>query len=183
MRTASANRGREMAAPRGHLALVCFRHQAWRDTVDQAVGQLPVGVAPSLLLRSRHLLGTHLQDGLDGRPAPHVDLFVDGALALLKQLKLTRFRGEANTFAAAVSSAQFIPSCAGPRAPRFASAANVTLLRRRGEFGRSRFSSSREIQSRDCRRPDSLSRRTIVCVRPPPPQRRSGHHGARRQIR
>ena len=26
-----------MAAPRRHLALVCFLHQAWRNTLDQAV--------------------------------------------------------------------------------------------------------------------------------------------------
>ena len=37
VRTASADRVREMAAPRRHLALVCFLHQAWRDTLDQAV--------------------------------------------------------------------------------------------------------------------------------------------------
>ena len=30
VRTASADRVREMAAPRRHLALVCFLHQAWR---------------------------------------------------------------------------------------------------------------------------------------------------------
>ena len=34
VRTASADRVREMAAPRRHLALVCFLHQAWRDTLD-----------------------------------------------------------------------------------------------------------------------------------------------------
>ena len=37
VRIASADRVREMAAPRRHLALVCFLHQAWRDTLDQAV--------------------------------------------------------------------------------------------------------------------------------------------------
>ena len=37
VRTASADRVRRMAAPRRHLALVCFLHQAWRDTLDQAV--------------------------------------------------------------------------------------------------------------------------------------------------
>ena len=38
VRTASADRLREdMAAPRRYLALVCFLHQAWRDTLDQAV--------------------------------------------------------------------------------------------------------------------------------------------------
>ena len=31
VRTASADRVRRMAAPRRHLALVCFLHQAWRD--------------------------------------------------------------------------------------------------------------------------------------------------------
>ena len=38
VRTASADRLREeMTAPRRYLALVCFLHQAWRDTLDQAV--------------------------------------------------------------------------------------------------------------------------------------------------
>ena len=37
VRTASADRVRRMAAPRRRLALVCFLHQAWRDTLDQAV--------------------------------------------------------------------------------------------------------------------------------------------------
>ena len=37
VRTASADRVRRMAAPRRHLALVCFLHQTWRDTLDQAV--------------------------------------------------------------------------------------------------------------------------------------------------
>ena len=37
VRTASAERLREMTAPRRHLALVCFLHQAWRATLDQAV--------------------------------------------------------------------------------------------------------------------------------------------------
>ena len=51
-----------------------------------------------------------------------------------------------------VSSARFIPSCApstGDHEPHdLAATANVTLLRRWDEFGRSRFRSSREIQSR-----------------------------------
>ena len=34
VRTASVDRVREMAAPRRHLALVYFLHQAWRDTLD-----------------------------------------------------------------------------------------------------------------------------------------------------
>ena len=33
VRTASADRLREMTAPRRRLALVCFLHQAWRDTL------------------------------------------------------------------------------------------------------------------------------------------------------
>ena len=37
VRTASADRVRRMAVPSRHLALVCFLHQAWRDTLDQAV--------------------------------------------------------------------------------------------------------------------------------------------------
>ena len=62
-------------------------------------------------------------------------------------MKLTRFRGEANTFAAAsVVSAVHPVVCAfdGRRAPRSPATANVPLLRRWGEFGRSRFSSSCE---------------------------------------
>ena len=43
VRTASADRVRRMAAPRRHLALVCFLHQAWRDTLDQAVDLLEGG--------------------------------------------------------------------------------------------------------------------------------------------
>ena len=35
VRTSSASRLRRMAPPRRHLALVCFLHQAWRDTLDQ----------------------------------------------------------------------------------------------------------------------------------------------------
>lgn len=34
MRTASADRVRRIAPPRRHLALVCFLHQAWRDTLE-----------------------------------------------------------------------------------------------------------------------------------------------------
>ena len=37
VRTSSAARLRRMAAPRRHLALVCFLRQAWQDTLDQAV--------------------------------------------------------------------------------------------------------------------------------------------------
>ena len=37
VRTASADRLRELVAPRRYLALVCFLNQAWRDTLDQAV--------------------------------------------------------------------------------------------------------------------------------------------------
>ena len=37
MRANSADRLREMVALRRRLALVCFLHQAWRDTLDQAV--------------------------------------------------------------------------------------------------------------------------------------------------
>ena len=37
VRTASADRLRELVAPRRYLALVCFLNQAWRDALDQAV--------------------------------------------------------------------------------------------------------------------------------------------------
>ena len=55
VRTASADRVRRMAAPRRHLALVCFLHQAWRDTLDQAVDMYG-----KLLDRNRKLVETRL---------------------------------------------------------------------------------------------------------------------------
>ncbi len=58
VRTASADRVREMAAPRRHLALVCFLHQAWRDTLDQAVDMYG-----KLLDRNRKLVDERL-DGM-----------------------------------------------------------------------------------------------------------------------
>ena len=57
VRTASADRVREMAAPRRHLALVCFLHQAWRDTLDQAVDMYG-----KLLDRNRKLVESRLDD-------------------------------------------------------------------------------------------------------------------------
>ena len=57
MRTASADRVREMAAPRRHLALVCFLHQAWRDTLDQVVDMYG-----KLLDRNRKLVEARLDD-------------------------------------------------------------------------------------------------------------------------
>ena len=59
VRTASADRVREMAAPRRHLALVCFLHQAWRDTLDQAVDMYG-----KLLDRNRKLVEDRLDDML-----------------------------------------------------------------------------------------------------------------------
>ena len=59
VRTASADRVREMAAPRRHLALVCFLHQAWRDTLDQAVDMYG-----KLLDRNRKLVEGRLDDML-----------------------------------------------------------------------------------------------------------------------
>ena len=59
VRTASADRVRRMAAPRRHLALVCFLHQAWRDTLDQAVDMYG-----KLLDRNRKLVETRLDDML-----------------------------------------------------------------------------------------------------------------------
>ena len=59
VRTASADRVREMAAPRRHLALVCFLHQAWRDTLDQAVDMYG-----KLLDRNRKLVEPRLDDML-----------------------------------------------------------------------------------------------------------------------
>ena len=55
VRTASADRVRRMAAPRRHLALVCFLHQAWRDTLDQAVDMYG-----KLLDRNRKLVESRL---------------------------------------------------------------------------------------------------------------------------
>ena len=48
-----------MAAPRRHLALVCFLHQAWRDTLDQAVDMYG-----KLLDRNRKLVEARLDDML-----------------------------------------------------------------------------------------------------------------------
>ena len=48
-----------MAAPRRHLALVCFLHQTWRDTLDQAVDMYG-----KLLDRNRKLVETRLDDML-----------------------------------------------------------------------------------------------------------------------
>ena len=59
VRTASADRVRRMAAPRRHLALVCFLHQAWRDTLDQAVDMYG-----KLLDRNRKLVEERLDDML-----------------------------------------------------------------------------------------------------------------------
>ena len=59
VRTASAARLRRMAAPRRHLALVCFLHQAWRDTLDQAVDMYG-----KLLDRSRKLVEHRLDEKL-----------------------------------------------------------------------------------------------------------------------
>ena len=59
VRTASADRVREMAAPRRHLTLVCFLHQAWRDTLDQAVDMYG-----KLLDRNRKLVEDRLDDML-----------------------------------------------------------------------------------------------------------------------
>ena len=59
MRTASADRVRRMAAPRRHLALACFLHQTWRDTLDQAVDMYG-----KLLDRNRKLVETRLDDML-----------------------------------------------------------------------------------------------------------------------
>ena len=59
VRTASADRVREMAAPRRHLALVCFLHQAWHDTLDQAVDMYG-----KLLDRNRKLVEARLDDML-----------------------------------------------------------------------------------------------------------------------
>ena len=59
VRTASADRVREMAAPRRHLALVCFLHQAWRDTLDQAVDMYG-----KLLDRNRKRVEDRLDDML-----------------------------------------------------------------------------------------------------------------------
>ena len=57
VRIASAARIREMAAPRRHLARGCFLHQAWRDTLDQAVDMYG-----TLLDRHRTRVDDHLDD-------------------------------------------------------------------------------------------------------------------------
>ena len=45
VRTASADRVRRMAAPRRHLALVCFLHQAWRDTRSTCTASSSTAIA------------------------------------------------------------------------------------------------------------------------------------------
>ena len=62
VRIASAARIREMAAPRRHLALVCFLHQAWRDTLDQAVDMYG-----KLIDRHRTRIEDHLADRLNAQ--------------------------------------------------------------------------------------------------------------------
>ncbi|MCY4633919.1 MAG: hypothetical protein OXG04_05315 [Acidobacteria bacterium] len=57
VRTASADRVRRMAVPGRHLALVCFLHQAWHDTLDQAVDMYG-----KLLDRNRKLVEARLDD-------------------------------------------------------------------------------------------------------------------------
>ena len=59
VRTASAARLRRMVAPRRHLALVCFLHQAWHDTLDQAVDMYG-----KLLDRGRKLAQRRLDEKL-----------------------------------------------------------------------------------------------------------------------
>ena len=49
-----------MAAPRRPLALVCFLHPAWRDTLDQAVDMYG-----TLLARHRTRVDDHLDDRLN----------------------------------------------------------------------------------------------------------------------
>ena len=59
VRATSADRLREMVAPRRRLALVCFLHQAWRDTLDQAVDMYA-----KLLDRSRKVVENRLDEKL-----------------------------------------------------------------------------------------------------------------------
>ena len=80
----SSARGRFLRS-RGRSTRNCRSFNATRPACAVPV-QLPVGVAPSLLFRPRHGLGTHLQHRLDGRSAHHVDQLVDGPLTLLQQL-------------------------------------------------------------------------------------------------
>ena len=59
VRVTSADRLREMVAPPRRLALVCFLHQAWRDTLDQAVDMYA-----KLLDRSRKVVENRLDEKL-----------------------------------------------------------------------------------------------------------------------
>ena len=59
LKSEAADRMREMAAPRRYLALVCFLHQAWRDTLDQAVDMYG-----KLLDRNRRMIELQLGERL-----------------------------------------------------------------------------------------------------------------------
>ena len=93
VRTASAAQLRRMAAPRRHLALVCFLHQAWRDTLDQAVDMYGKLLDPNYAFCPSYELGDEPQqirivfEGMDGYvPTALVALTVDDAERLCDKL-------------------------------------------------------------------------------------------------
>ena len=86
VRTASADRVRRMAAPRRHLALVCFLHQTWRDTLDQAVDMYG-----KLLDRNRKLVETRLDDMLKAQRQA-VDRITLPVTSFCRRFQLHRYR-------------------------------------------------------------------------------------------
>ena len=76
VRTASADRVRRMAAPRRHLALVCFLHQAWPSTAgsppsEPARHRTPFAVRSWRLDEHRELpVGRRRRQSADGADTP-----------------------------------------------------------------------------------------------------------------
>ena len=74
-----------MAAPRRHLALVCFLHQAWRDTLDQAVDMYG-----KLLDRNRKLVDERLDDMLKAQRHAGDRISTRAPVAGLRPMRFSR---------------------------------------------------------------------------------------------
>ena len=145
VRTASADRVREMAAPRRHLALVCFLHQAWRDTLDQAVDMYG-----KLLDHNRELVEARLDDlfKTHARLSRFAGLF-------LSRMKFVDEQGEGASPTLSALRAYREHRAAGrrgipPDAPLdFAPAAQQPLIRHDGVTDRRRWESALFLKVRD----------------------------------